>query len=46
VSALKGNEGGQGYSMPQNIDLTRYNTVAIYCERLHAVFGTATLQAF
>jgi hypothetical protein len=46
ISALKGNDGDQGYSLPQNIDLTRYNTVAIYCERFHAVFGTATLQTF
>jgi hypothetical protein len=46
VGALKGNEGDQDYQLPAKADLTRYSTVAIYCERFHAVFGTASLQAF
>ena len=46
VAALKGNEEDQDYKLPANADLVRYNTVAIYCERFHAVFGTASLQAF
>lgn len=46
VGALKGNEGDQDYKLPANADITGYNTVAIYCERFHAVFGTASLQAF
>lgn len=46
ISALKGNEGDQEYTLPAHLDLTRYNTIAIYCERFHAVFGTARLDAF
>jgi hypothetical protein len=46
VGALKGNEGNQEYKLPPNVDLTKYDTVAIYCERFRAVFGTARLEAF
>jgi len=46
IGALKGNEGDQEYTLPAHLDLTRYNTVAIYCERFRAVFGTAKLDAF
>jgi hypothetical protein len=46
VGGLKGNEGDQEYKLPANTNFTRYGTVAIYCERFRAVFGTATLQPF
>jgi hypothetical protein len=46
IGALKGNEGDQDYKLPANTDFARYTTVAIYSERFHAVFGTATLQPF
>ena len=46
VGELKGNEGNQDYKVPANTDLARYSTVVIYCERFHAVFGTAILQPF
>ena len=46
LGGLKGNEGDQDYKLPSNTDFTRYSTAAIYCERFHAVFGTATLQPF
>jgi len=46
VGALKGNEGDQDYKLPANADLARYGTLVIYCERFHAVFGTASLQPF
>jgi hypothetical protein len=46
VASLKGNEGDQEYKLPANTDFARYSTVAIYCERFHAVFGTADLQPF
>jgi hypothetical protein len=46
VGGLKGNEGDQEYKLPASTDLAHYSTVAIYCERFHAVFGTATLQPF
>ncbi len=43
---LKGNQGDQGYRVPNEVNLAQMNTVAIYCERFHANFGTAMLQAF
>ena len=46
IDRLKGNEGNQDYKLPANTDFARYSTVAIYCERFHAIFGTATLQPF
>jgi hypothetical protein len=46
IGALKGNEGNQEYKLPANVDLAQYDTVAIYCERFRAVFGTARLEAF
>ena len=46
VSALKGNEGDQEYKLPPNVDLSRYSTVAIYCEGFRAVFGAASLENF
>jgi hypothetical protein len=46
IAALKGNEGDQSYAVPRDTDLDRYNTVAIYCERFRAVFGSGTLQKF
>ena len=46
VGALKENEGNQEYELPANVDLTRYDTVAVYCERFRAVFGTARLESF
>jgi hypothetical protein len=43
---LKGNQGDQSYSFPGNVDLQKFNTVTIYCERFHANFGSAALQEF
>jgi hypothetical protein len=46
VSELKGNEGDQEYRLPAHVDLARYDTVAIYCERFRTVFGMAKLEPF
>jgi cbb3-type cytochrome oxidase subunit 3 len=46
VAPLRGNEGDQEYTLPSNVDLAQYNTVTIYCERFHAVFGSAMIQPF
>ena len=43
---LKGNQGDQDYRVPNEVNLAQMNTVAIYCERFHANFGTAMLRAF
>lgn len=46
LGALKGNQGDQNYDLLGMVDLEKYNAVVIYCERFHAVFGTATLASF
>jgi hypothetical protein len=43
---LKGNQGDQDYTIPQDLDLKTFGTVSIYCERFHANFGTANLEEF
>jgi hypothetical protein len=46
LGQLKGNQGDQNYDLPPAVDLNKYQAVAIYCERFHAVFGVARLEAF
>ena len=43
---LKGNQGDQNYEIPTGTDLTKYQTVSIYCERFNANFGAAPLEKF
>lgn len=46
LGKLKGNEGDQNYDITADTDLTKFHTVAIYCERFNANFGTAPLEKF
>ena len=46
LGTLKGNQGDQNYDLPAATDLNQYQTVAIYCERFHALFGLAKLEEF
>ena len=46
LGKLKGNEGDQNYEIPASTDLAKFHTVAIYCERFNANFGTAPLEKF
>jgi len=46
LGALKGNEGDQNYDVASSVDLNKYDTVVIYCERFHAIFGEARLEPF
>ena len=46
LGELKGNQGERAYALPADIDIGRFNTVAIYSARLNAVFGMAKLDAF
>lgn len=46
LGALKGNQGDQNYDLPAAADLNKYQAVAIYCEKFHAVFGMAKLEEF
>jgi hypothetical protein len=43
LGRLKGNIGSQNYELPSDIDLTRYGTVVIWCDRFDAAFGAADL---
>ena len=46
LGSLKDNQGEQTYDLPASVDLKKYDALAIYCERFHAVFGVARLQEF
>jgi hypothetical protein len=46
LGKLKGNEGDQNYQVPGGTDLSRFQTVSIYCERFNANFGAAPLEKF
>ena len=46
LGKLKGNEGDQNYNIPSGTDLSKFQTVSIYCERFDANFGAAPLETF
>jgi len=46
LGLLKANQGDQNYDLPDSANLNRYDTVVIYCERFHAIFGVAKLDKF
>jgi hypothetical protein len=46
LGTLKGNEGDQNYEIPAGTDLSKFQTVSIYCERFNANFGAAPLAKF
>lgn len=46
LGSLKGNEGDQNYEIPRGTDLSKFQTVSIYCERFNANFGAAPLEKF
>jgi hypothetical protein len=46
LGLLKGNQGDQNYDLPASVDLQKYDSAVIYCERFHAVFGAARLEQF
>jgi len=46
LGPLKGNEGDQNYQIPSGTDLSKFQTVSIYCERFNANFGAAPLEKF
>ena len=43
LGRLKGNVGNQNYEIPAGLDLSRYNSVVIFCRRFNIIFSTATL---
>ncbi|MFJ7071535.1 DM13 domain-containing protein [Streptomyces sp. NPDC098781] len=43
LGKLKGNKGSQNYVVPQDVDLSRYSSVSIWCDRFDVSFGAAEL---
>jgi hypothetical protein len=44
LGRLKGNVGNQNYEIPQGIDLSKYDTVLIWCQAFSVLFGSAELR--
>ena len=42
---LKGNKGSQNYDVPENVDLSKYKVVSIWCNRFSVNFAAAPLTA-
>ena len=43
LGSLKGNQGDQNYTVPAGVDLTRFKSVVIWCDRFNSAFGAADL---
>ena len=45
ISLLKSPKGAQSYHIPKGIDLSKFKTIAIHCERYSKLWGSASLAA-
>ncbi len=45
IARLKSTSGVQKYEIPENVDFTKYKSVAIWCRAFNATFGYAVLKA-
>lgn len=45
LGRLEGNLGSQNYEVPAEVDLDRYTSVVIWCDRFNSAFGAADLRA-
>jgi hypothetical protein len=45
LGKLKANNGNQNYDIPTDTDLTKYDTVLIWCRPFSVLFGSAELEA-
>ncbi|MFF7868451.1 DM13 domain-containing protein [Streptomyces qaidamensis] len=43
LGKLKGNQGSQNYAVPADVDLSRFSSVSIWCDRFDVSFGAAEL---
>ena len=43
LGRLKGNQGDQNYELPADVDLSRFRSVVIWCDRFNSAFGAADL---
>jgi hypothetical protein len=44
LAKLKGNKGNQNYDLPDNVDLSKYKVVSIWCNRFSVNFAAAPLK--
>ena len=44
LGPLKGNRGDQNYAIPSGTDLSRFQSVVIWCSRFKVGFGVAPLR--
>ena len=44
VAKLKANNGSQNYALPAGVDLSRYNSVSIWCKSFDVTFAYAPLE--
>ncbi|MDQ0416685.1 hypothetical protein J2Z48_000852 [Croceifilum oryzae] len=44
LGQIKGNKGDQNYEIPDNVDLNKYQTVSIWCERFSVNFASASFK--
>ena len=45
LGRLKANSGNQNYDIPEGTDLSKYNTVLIWCKQFSVLFGSAELTS-
>jgi hypothetical protein len=45
LGKLKGNKGNQNYDLPENVDLSKYKVVSIWCNRFSVNFASGPLTA-
>jgi hypothetical protein len=45
LGKLKGNKGSQNYDVPENVDLSKYKVISIWCNRFSVNFAAAPLKA-
>ncbi|MCI0402815.1 MAG: DM13 domain-containing protein [Acidobacteria bacterium] len=43
LGSLKGNKGDQNYELPADLDLSKYQSVSVWCQRFGVNFATAPL---
>lgn len=44
LGKLKGNQGNQNYTVPSNVDATKFKSVVIFCEPFKVVFASANIE--
>ncbi len=45
LGRLKGNQGDQNHELPADVDLARFRSVVVWCDRFDSAFGAADLAA-